>query len=155
MIALVSFLIILNLVISGCTKEHLGPTYGEKINPNDIGPAYQLNSVAILDKSLQRWEYLNDSNERTSYSKISVENLGIKRLPTRNVEVFTTIRNLTDFPLNLKIRSQFYDKNKVATEKPTAWKYQLLPKNSSLMYQERSLTIDRVENFLIEVKEGD
>ncbi len=155
-IKLLIFLTISSIFFSGCSATHEGPTYGEKVDDADLDvSAYKLNSVAVLDKDLLEWGYFNISKSHTSESKISVENLGIRSLETRNVEVFATIRNRTDHPLQVKIRSQFYDDNKIPTEKPSIWKRVFLAKNSSMTYKEKSVTIDDVTNFLIEIKEGD
>ena len=153
--ALSIFLLTNSLFCIGCTS-HEGPTYGEKlINNNQDVLSYKLNTVAILDKEIQKWNYLDDKSKHITNSKISIENLGIKSLSTNNVEAFTTIRNRTDYPLQLKIRTQFYDDNKIATEDPSSWKRIFLPQNSSMTYKEKSITINEVSNFLIEIKEGE
>lgn len=149
--SLITLLAILNF--SGCTT-HEGPTYGEKVLDEKQNNIFRLNTVAILDKSLQKWEYQDGSDEHSTKSKIAVENLGIRSLDAGNVEVFTTIRNRTDYPLQLSIRSQFYDDNQITTEEPSAWKRTFLQKNSVLTYKEKSITAFSVTNFLIEVKEG-
>lgn len=150
--SLITLLVILNF--NGCTT-HEGPTYGEKVLDENKNNIFRLNTVAILDKSLQVWEYQDMTEGHNTKSKIAVENLGIRSLDTNNVEVFTTIRNRTDYPLQLSIRSQFYDDNQITTEEPSAWKRIFLPKNSVVTYKEKSITAFRVSNFLIEVKEGE
>lgn len=143
------------LGLSGCST-HEGPTYGESVTNEKTGiNTYRLDAVAILDKSLQTWTYYDNSNIHKTKSKIAIENLGIRLLPSKNVEVFTTIRNRTDYPQQLLIRTQFYDKDKVSVENPTAWQRIMLPENSTMTYKSSSITINKIEHFLIEVKEGD
>jgi len=150
--SLIALLAILNF--NGCST-HEGATYGESVVDENGYSIYKLNSVAILDKGLQRWEYIDLDSEPSKKSKIAVENLGITSLDTGNVEVFTTVRNRTDYPQQLEIRTQFYDDNKITTEPPSAWKRVHLPQNSSMTYKEKSITIHTVTNFLIEVREGE
>lgn len=152
LVSLITLLTILSF--SGCAT-HEGPTYGEQVLDENNNQIFRLDTVAILDKSLQKWEYHDFSNEHSTKSKIAVENLGIKSLETGNVEVFTTIRNRTDHALQLMIRSQFYDDNQITTEEPTAWKRVYLPQNSVMTYKEKSITMNTISHFLIEVKEGE
>jgi uncharacterized protein YcfL len=146
--------IFISILFIGCGQIPEGATYGQKVMKEDGTSLFKLNSVAILDKNLQRWEYVNNIVTPDKMSKIAIENYGIKTLETGNVQVFSTIRNRTDYPLQLSIRSQFYDDNKVSTENPTSWKRVFVPKNSLVTYKEQSISIGNVSNFLIEIKEG-
>lgn len=150
------FLAILSLSFNGCSSKYEGATLGEKVASEDGTEfVFTLNTVAILDKNLQKWESVSSTTKHDTKSKLSVENLGIKTLSTRNAEVFTTIRNRTDHALQLDIRTQFYDDNQVATEKASAWKRIFLAQNSIVTYKEQSISIDNVTQFIIEVKEGE
>ena len=150
------FSIIFTLGFNGCSTRYHGATLGERATGNDGAEfTFTLNSVVIIDHNLQKAEVVPFSKEHDIKSKLSVENLGIKTLSTRNAEVFTTIRNRTDYNLQLEIRSQFYDNNQVALEKPSAWKRYSLAKNSVITYKEQSISIDNVTQFLIEVREGE
>lgn len=152
---LVIFLAIASLSFNGCVS-HEGPTYGEKVISSEINSdLYRLDAVAILDKSLQTWAYVDKDGSHSTKSKLAIENLGIRALPTKNVEVFTTIRNRTDFTQQLLVRTQFFDKDKISVESPTSWQRLILPQNSSITYKSFSITTDRIKHFLIEIKEGD
>lgn len=102
-----------------------------------------LDTVAILDKSLQ--------NDRSG--KLAIEASGGRRTATNTLEVFATIRNRTDFPLQIEGRVQFFDDVGAPLEGPSAWTRVFLDPNGISAYKERSTRVD-VAHYYIELREG-
>lgn len=117
----------------------------------------RMNSVAVLDRELQV-TYVNQNNltgsmEYGHASKISVESSGARRTPTGTVEVYTVLRNRTNYPQQLECNVQFFDRNAIPVEGPTAWQRVLLAPNSVASYKELSTTSEG-SNYYIQVREG-
>lgn len=102
-----------------------------------------LDTVAILDKSLQ--------NDRSG--KLAVEASGGRRTGTNTLEVYATLRNRTDFVLQVEGRAQFFDAQGVPVEGPTAWTRVFLDPNGITAYKELSTRID-VAHYYIELREA-
>lgn len=120
---------------SGCTTME-GPTPGSRVDAIEI----KMNSVGILDKSLQK--------------KIAVESTGSRRTPTGTLEVWNVLRNRTNYQLQLEGRVQFFDKDKAPVEGPTAWQRLILSPNSVLSYKEFSTNVMDIAYYYVEIREG-
>ena len=118
-------------------KVHEGTVAPVHVNLEDTQIRY--NNVSILDQSLK--------------NKIAVENSNWQRTVTDNVEVWTTLRNRTDYPQQLEIRVQFYDANTVPLGQPSAWQKFFLSPNAIKAWKETS-TFENVHSYFIEVREG-
>lgn len=156
--------VLLMLALSGgCSSvendEGAGP--GVRVrDPRAPNAQNRLNSVVILDDSLERWEtdkgffswlFGDDGVKR---GKIAVEGTGARRTPTRSLEVWAQLRNRTDFPLQIEARTQFFDRDEAPIEGPSAWKRIYLPANSTAPYREVSLGVDNREFYIVEIREG-
>lgn len=115
-----------------------------------VGHAQTLNTVVILDESLQIWK--DQGKERGG--KIAVEATNARRTPTNTVEAWAIFRNRTDFPLQLEARVSFFDEAQAPLEGPSAWQRVFLPPNGSADYRESSVDSTRVTFYRIEVREG-
>ena len=98
----------------------------------------RLNTVNIIDKSLANWH----GKEDEKYSKIAVEQTNSRRTATGTLEVWATLRNRTDYPLQIEGRSQFFDSDQAPVEGPTAWQSVFLPANSVATYKEFSTKVE-------------
>jgi hypothetical protein len=127
----------------------------------------RMNSVAIVDKSLQRWNtkvveyqpawlsiFSLGRPENQKYSKITVEGTNARRSATGTVEVWATFRNRTDYPLAIECRTQFFDREEAPVEGPTAWQRVQLPQQSVASYKEFSTNVMDVGYYYIEVREA-
>ncbi len=147
----------LMLTITGCStvKVFEGPAPAMKVDGRYSG--IRFNSVAILDDSLQQWyvweSTLNGPVEHGKSGKIAVEKVGIRRSPTNTLEVYTVLRNRTDYPLQVQGRTQFFDNEKAPVEGPTAWQRIFLPPNAVSSYKEFSTRTD-AGYYYIEIREG-
>ena len=128
-----------------------GPAPGVRVQ-DPLAPyaTVRMNSVAIVDKSLQNWH----GDESGKRSKIAVEGTNAKRTATGTLQVWAMLRNRTDHPLQIEGRAQFFDESQAPLEGPTAWQRVSLPANSVATYRENSTHTDRVAYYYIEVREG-
>ena len=143
-----SLLVLAASLLTACvqTQERIneGAAGGIRIT-DERAPNARLNldTVAILDKSLQ--------NDRSG--KLAIESSGGRRTATNTLEVYATIRNRTDFALQIEGRVQFFDAQGVPVEGPTAWTRVFLDPNGITAYKELSTRID-VVHYYVELREA-
>lgn len=150
------------IVLTSCSASTLvteGPAPGVMVDSSKAPHAgLRLNSVAILDKSLQRWYVYEKSGEEAvehgKVGKIAVEGTGARRSPTGTVEVWAILRNRTDFPLQIEGRVQFFAKDKAPLEGPSAWQRIVLHPNSITNFKEFSTNVEDVGYYYVEIREG-
>lgn len=135
------------VALPGCTTVGVneGARPGIRVD-DDRAPDARLNldTVVILDKSLQ---------DRTA-GKIAIEASGARRSPTGTLEVYATIRNRTDHPLQVEARTQFFDDVQVSVEGPTQWQRVYLDPQSVNAYRELSTRVQGIAHYYIEIREG-
>jgi len=146
---------------SGCqnTMIHEGPAPGMRVdNPTGYSAGIRMNSVAILDDSLQQWYVFENSAtgsiEHGKKGKIAVEMTSSRRSPTGTLEVWAVLRNRTDHDLQVQGRVQFFDQQKAPMEGPTPWKRIMMSANSVASYKEFSTNIHNIAYYYIEIREG-
>ncbi len=136
------------LSLTGCVQENYikeGPAPGISIhNANAPYATLRLNSVAILDRSLQ--------SERSG--KLAIESTTSRRTPTDTLEAIAVIRNRTNNQQVIEARVQFFDAAGVPLEGPTAWKRIFLDPNGISAYREFSVRTGDVANYYIEIREA-
>lgn len=158
-------------LLAGCTTvvdvpegASPGVQVRDRMAPN---ARIRMNSVAIVDKSLQYWDtrqveyqpawlsiFSGGSPENQKYSKIAVEGTNARRSPTGTVEVWATFRNRTDYTLTIECRAHFFDHQQAPVEGPTAWQRVHLPQQSIGSYNEFSTNVMDVGYYYIEVREA-
>lgn len=126
--------------------------------PEGMAPIVRMNSVAVLDDSLQRWYVYQDTltgvREHGKVGKIAVEATNTRRTATGTLEAWAMLRNRTDHDLQIQGRVHFFDTQKAPLEGPTAWKRIYLPANAVATYKESSVTVHNIGYYYIEVREG-
>jgi len=148
-----------SFTLAGCNQQITeGP--GPAVRVDDPRAPYatlRYNSVVFLDESLSRsleqGEVFGWKLGPAQVSKIAVETRGARRTETGTLQVFATFRNRSDFSVHLEGRSQFFDKDKVPVEGPTAWQRLILPPNGVAGYKEFATRIDAAY-YYIEIREG-
>lgn len=104
------------LVMTGCMVKEQLPT---PQTAGIVSTQLAMNSVNVIDAKLL-------AKKKTivgfvyDYGKILVESSGAGRTETGTIEAFTTLQNLTDYPLNVQARVRFFDENKLPVEEPSA-----------------------------------
>ena len=165
-LAILDCVVCMGVFLSGCSTIDVpeGPSRGVRVRHSRAPQAgIQLNSVVIIDKSLQDWrgkvfdppemEYIWPQ-EKHKRSRLAVESTNARRTATGTLEVFAVLRNRTDRPMQLEGRAHFFDKDEVPCEKPSAWQRMYLPPQSVAMYKERSTNIYDVAYYYVEIREG-
>lgn len=138
--------------LTGCQDaSREGAMVAQKID-NQMAPnaTIHLNQVVILDRDLQ--DVPGALSKRAG--KITVERQGGVRLTTGAMEVYATIRNRTDFPLQLELRTQFFGSQQEPVEGPSAWQRISLPPLGISTFKGASLAFNNIEYYYIEVREG-
>lgn len=132
----------------------------------------RLNAVNIVDQSLHTkkvWATYCEGRRISTTSgdftkdnpaelferfKITVENHNSRPTPTGTMEVWTVVRNQTDFPLQMEARTWFFDRHEIPSEKPTAWQRVYLPPQSIGNYREFSTPEQDAHHYFVEIREG-
>lgn len=107
--------------------------------PGTIQPV-ALNTVSVIDENIRR--------------KVLVQAVNATRTQTGDVMVETRLMNCTDHPLQVDGRTHFMTAGGMQAEQPSMWQRVYLPPRSFGSYGETSVAGNRVETFLIEVKEA-
>ena len=143
--------------LTGCSTTYVaeGAAPGMKVDRKYGG--IRMNSVGILDRSLQNW-YVYEKNgwnieAPDKVGKIAVEKLGVSRTATNTLQVYTVLRNRTDYPLQVQARVQFFDMNEMVVEGPSSWQRLMLDPQSIVSYKEFSTRTD-CDYYYIEIREG-
>ena len=133
-----------------------GAAPGVRVRSDDAPYArIQMNTVAIVDDSLQTVERkIFTGRKPVVTGKIAVEASNARRTPTGTLEVWATLRNRTDYDLQVEGRATFFDAQEVPVEGPTAWQRVYLSASSVGAYKEMSTRISDVAYYYIEIREG-
>ncbi len=142
--------LLFSLLLSGCAQQiNEGASAGMRVQDDRApGATIRMNSVNILDNSLQKW------TKNTKLSKIAVESTNSRRTATGTLEAWSVLRNRTDFPLQIEGRITFFDKYERPVEAASVWKRVMLPAKSIGTYSEFSTATDAVAYYVIEIREG-
>lgn len=138
-----------------------------------LEPGIRMNAVNIIDTSLYyemvgatycdgvqiaapSTQQVNAGQPGSVVSrfKISIQQTQSDRTETGTMQVWTILRNHTNFPLQIEGRTQFFDSEKTPVEEMTAWQRVQLPPKSIGTYKVRSTLKDKAKYFYIEIREG-
>lgn len=134
------------LLLSACqTPYQEGAQMGVRINDAAAPNArVQFDQVVVLDRALQN----------SSAGKIAVEQQGARRTPTGTLKVMVMMRNRTDHPQVLELRTSYFDSGFAPTEAPSAWARLHLDGNGVGSYDESSMGAQNVAHYYVEVREA-
>ena len=130
------------MLVIGCSPYQIKEgTYApvQVRDPNFPGTQIRWNNVSLLDRSIE--------------NKIFVETSNSRRTATGTLEVWSILRNRTDYPMQLEARVSFYDADQAPVEGSTAWNRIYLAPNATAHYREYSTRND-IGFYHIEVREG-
>lgn len=108
-------------------------------------PVYYLPPVP---EKLNAVEYLDDE----LMCRVIVQKTTYKRTPGGPFEVLASFKNMTDKPIRLQVRTQYFDGARVHQEGPTPWHIVYLPGGGIETYKTYSYRKD-LEYYLVEVQE--
>ncbi|MBI2431665.1 MAG: hypothetical protein HYV26_02210 [Candidatus Hydrogenedentes bacterium] len=84
--------------------------------------------------------------------RLAVTNTTYERMPSQAFKVVCTLRNLTDEPLRLQARTQYFAEDRMSQEGPGAWQLVFLPPNGMDTYTSYSYGTN-LSFYYIEVQE--
>lgn len=123
------------LMMAGCAQQApLGVP--QMVGSTDTQLA--MNSVNVIDRKMLE-KRRTDVAGVYDYGKIRIESSGGGRTATGTLEAWTTVQNLTDYPLTLQAHTRFFDAGKRPVEDYSAWQRIALPAKGTALYKESSL----------------
>ena len=137
-----------------------------------LEPGVRMNSVNIIDTSLYHemvgatycdgvliaptTQQVNAGQPGSVVTrfKISVQKTQSDRTGAGTMQVWTILRNHTNYPLQIEGRTQFFDSEKTPVEEMTSWQRVQLPPKGIGTYKVKSTRKDEVNYFYTEIREG-
>lgn len=115
----------------------------------------ELNTIVFIDHNLNRTDITKTAFGETVRTKVKVtlDRSGVSNTSTGQLEVWTMIRNRTDYDLQIEGKAMFFDGNQAPLMDESMWRRVYVPANGTAIYRETSLN-DRAEYFLVELREG-
>ncbi|MDX1525715.1 MULTISPECIES: hypothetical protein [Pseudidiomarina] len=115
----------------------------------------EMNTIVFIDHQLNRTDITKTIfGERVQDTvKVTLDRSGISNSATGQLEVWTMIRNRTDYDLQIEGKALFFDANQAPLMDETMWRRVYVPANGTAIYKETSLN-DRAAYFLVELREG-
>lgn len=118
------------------------------------------NKVIFIDHDLNRVELrqhkdlINGTYQTTKQViKVSLQKAGARRTATRSLEVYSVLKNHTDYDLQVEARTLFFDADQIPLNDQTAWKRVYLPINAFGTYKEFSVS-PLASYFITEIREA-
>jgi hypothetical protein len=87
-------------------------------------------------------------------NKVQVQDVFATRTATGTVRVAARLVNCTDFPLQVEGRTHFLTEARMDAEPATAWTRIFLPARAVGSYSARSIEVNEIAHYLIEIREG-
>jgi hypothetical protein len=112
----------------------VGQDYGARMIP------IPLDAVQYTDKSIAK--------------RVAVQSMYAQRNDANNVSVGARFVNCSNQSVALGVRTSFMDAKQRPTEASSAWKMVYVPPKATATYDEISVDRDRVQHYLIEVRNG-
>lgn len=142
----------LMLTLAGCQSTQNGYSGNHPVQRTTTN---EMNTIVFIDHDLNRTditrsifgEYVRDT------FKVTLDRSGIATSPTGQMEVWTMIRNRTDYDLQVEGKAIFFDANQVPLPDESMWRRVYVPANGTAIYRETSLD-NRAQYFLLELREG-
>jgi len=161
----ITTLLLAAVVVVGCGRtkyiDNEGPAPGVTVP----GKAMRYNTVAIIDPELANWRgQINEDDgvktpdpdaERAKFSYLAVDGANADLTDAGTVRAWAQIRNRTDQPIQIEVRTTFFNKQKGPLAPPSRWQRMFLQPNSTEMYTQNSrMTVSEVGYYYIEVRKG-
>ncbi|SFV20763.1 hypothetical protein [Pseudidiomarina donghaiensis] len=143
--------LVLTLAACGTTTQN-GYTGA---NPVQRTITNELNTIVFIDHNLNRTDITKTIfGEKVSNTvKVTLDRSGMSNTATGQLEVWTMIRNRTDYDLQIEGKALFFDANQAPLMDESMWRRVYVPANGTAIYKETSLN-SRAEYFLVELREG-
>lgn len=124
-------------------------------NPVQRTTTNDLNTIVFIDHNLNRTDITQTAfGERVVETvKVTLDRSGMSNTATGQLEVWTMIRNRTDYDLQIEGKAMFFDANKAPLMDESMWRRVYVPANGTAIYKETSMN-NRAQYFLVELREG-
>ena len=99
-----------------------------------------LNSLSIIDSGV--------------IDKVLVRSISARRTPAGTTEVWSQILNCTASPLQIELRTQFYDNSQAPSEPVSGWRRVYLDPRTGNSYREFSSGNKTAHFYMVELREG-
>lgn len=116
------------------------------------GPALVANVPRSMTPIDLNAVLMTDKNARKS---VVVEGLFARRTEMNTLEVVARLFNCTKKPIALQVRSNFMDSAQIPTEQASIWKTVFISPRATAIYQERSISTNNVQAYLVELRSAD
>lgn len=113
----------------------------------------QFDQVVYIDHNLNRVELPKIFSPQRTVLKVTTERFGAKKSETGTLKVIATLKNRTDYDLQIEGRVLFFDQDYFPSEDATAWQRIYLPGNGIGTYRNSSLSFDAA-HYIIELREA-
>ncbi len=124
-------------------------------NPVQRTQTNELNTIVFIDHNLNRTVLVSTPMGKKAKStvKVTIDRSGFRTTETGTTEVWSVLRNRTDYDLQVEGKTLFFDKGQAPLDDESVWRRVYIPANGTAVYREMSLN-DRAEYFLVELREG-
>ena len=124
-------------------------------NPVQRTTTNELNTIVFIDHNLNRTDITKTifGEKVRNTVKVTLDRSGMSNTATGQLEVWTMIRNRTDYDLQIEGKALFFDANQVPLMDESMWRRVYVPANGTAIYKETSLN-SQAEYFLVELREG-
>ncbi|RUO78497.1 hypothetical protein [Pseudidiomarina taiwanensis] len=141
------------LVLAGCQTTTQDGYRGS--HPVQRTQTNELNTIVFIDHNLNRTDISKSifGDELIDTVKITIDRSGINNTATGQLEVWTILRNRTDYDLQIEGKAIFFDQNQSPLMDESMWRRVYVPANGTAVYRETSIN-NRAEYFLVELREG-
>lgn len=112
-----------------------------------------MNKVIFVDHDLNRVEFNEFLKSSQQIIKVSLQKVGSRRTDTGSLEVWTVLKNHTDYDLQVQARAMFFDGDEVPIDDQSVWKRLYIPANSFATYREFSVS-PLADYYIVELREG-
>ncbi len=130
----------LGALLSACATPTLDATPASP----DLGR--RIDTIQITDPALWRgW------SDRTP--AVAAEVQAFRPTETGTMELVAVLRNQTEDPLTLEVRTQFLDEARLPLEAPSAWSVVFLGSLEVEPYRERSTSLAGAAHYTVEIRE--
>lgn len=146
-------ILVASLVLAACTTTTQDGYRGS--HPVQRTQTNELNTIVFIDHQLNRTDITNTfmGQDIVDTVKITLDRSGVSNTATGQLEVWTILRNRTDYDLQVEGKALFFDSNKAPLMDESMWRRVYVPANGTAVYRETSIN-NRAEYFLVELREG-
>ncbi|QYJ78937.1 DUF1425 domain-containing protein [Shewanella acanthi] len=145
-------LISVSLFLAACNSTQNGYSGNHPVQRTNDS---ELNTIVFIDHDLNRTDLnktLFGTNVKTTV-KVTIDRSGMSRTDTGNLEVWTVLRNRTDYDLQVEGKAIFFDASTKPLHDESNWRRVYIPANGTATYSETSLN-SQAANFVVELREG-